>query len=61
MKVNEVDVKVNYLQLILLLLLWYGRVPSLQRVNVPALVHCLGAWAALDVTLISLGAPREPV
>ena len=32
--------KVNYLQLILLLLLWYGRVPRfrfMQRVNVPPL------------------------
>lgn len=48
---------VNYLQLILLLLLWYGRVPQwrvTRHINIPAVAHCLGAWAAMDVALISM-------
>lgn len=47
---------VNFLQLLLLLLLWYQLVPRRinRRVNVSAVVHCLGAWAAMDVALISM-------
>jgi len=48
---------VNYLQLLLLLLLWYNLVPRwriIENVNIPAVAHCLGAWAAMDVALISM-------
>ncbi|CAE7036781.1 unnamed protein product [Symbiodinium sp. CCMP2592] len=45
---------VNFLQLILLLLLWYWRVPKLKHIDWRAVAHCLGAWSALDVALISM-------
>ncbi|CAE7302201.1 unnamed protein product [Symbiodinium natans] len=45
---------VNFLQLLLLLLLWYWRVPKLKHVDWRAVAHCLGAWSALDVALISM-------
>ncbi|CAE7511083.1 unnamed protein product [Symbiodinium sp. CCMP2456] len=45
---------VNFSQLILLLLLWYWRVPKLKHIDWRAVAHCLGAWSALDVALISM-------
>eukprot|EP00435_Cladocopium_sp_Y103_P020686 s789_g5.t1 len=47
---------VNFLQLLLLLLRWYDLVPRRinRRINMSAVTHCLGAWAAMDVALISM-------
>ncbi|CAJ1403858.1 unnamed protein product [Effrenium voratum] len=45
---------VNFLQILMLLVLRWRKTPKFKNIDVRAVAHCLGAWAAMDVALISM-------